>query len=118
MILLLLAALAGLAGAAAPSSSSVTVREVALSTTPSAALPLDIPALKRRIRQDQDEVLRARAALKKAERAKSEAARAKAREAWTLSKERLKADRKLLREAIEAREGAREPSRKGATKKP
>lgn len=79
-------------------------REVIRSTAPTAAQPSDIPALKRRIEDDQREVRRTRAAVKKALKGKNEPAKVLARQKWLAAKERLKADRALLRRVIETRE--------------
>ena len=100
-------ALLALAAALAQAAPAAAPREVLRSTAPLSALPADIPALKRRIEEDQGDVQKLRAAVKKAQRGKNEAAKTSAREAWLAAKARLKADRALLRGAIEASEAER-----------
>ena len=101
--------------APAPVSQGGVVR----STAAVAAQP-DIPALKRRIQTDQEDVLRARDVFKRAKKRKDAAAQGKADAAWQQAKDRLKADRALLRQAIEAREAGRaeKPQTRGDQRKP
>ncbi|MBI4425351.1 MAG: hypothetical protein HY554_16600 [Elusimicrobia bacterium] len=96
---LLTFASAGAAASVPPAVSRSTAARYEL-----AAEPADIPEIKRRIELDQEEVRKARAAYKRAERGDSPKAKARARDAWLAAKEALKADRRLLRRAIEAHE--------------
>ncbi len=74
--------------------------------------PAGIQSLKALIEEDQKAVVKARAALKKAQAGAAKTAKAKADAAWRLAKEQLKADRETLRRSIEAREAERGEARK------
>ena len=84
---------------------------VSPSTAAVSTQPVDLAAMKRLIREDRAAVQKARLAYKKAQKGKSEATRAKAREAWLLANEKLKADKKLEREAVVAHESVQHSSK-------
>ena len=103
-----LALAAGAAAAGAVSAGGKPAAPaVAASTAPAAVSPAEIPGLKRQIELDQKEILLRRADLRRAQRGRGEAAGTKAREAWLGAREKLKADRALLKRAIELSEADR-----------
>ena len=103
------------AAAASPVAAVAAAAPVAArSTAAYAADGAGIEAMKALIEADQRQVLKARAAVKQAGSGESRPA-VKAREEWRAAKEKLKADRKALRQAIEDRERERAAAQRART---